>query len=465
MTDFLFSKLVQIFWVLGPAAIVLGILIFIHELGHFIAARLVGIRVEIFSIGFGRRLIGFKKGGTDYRLSLIPFGGYVRMAGEELPGQSEPDAAEDDTAASDSSTRPAAVSRGDTLQEKSVPQRMLVAVAGALMNAVLAVVLTIGLAYFGIYVESYLLQPPVIAHVQSGSPADTAGIQPRDTIIGVDGKNVETWEDAQLELILNAFTSFDMTIRRDGQAVTVSIPADDEQKYPFAGIAYPSRIMIGKLTKGSPAEKADLAENDQIIAIDGAPLFSIYQLIDAINDSQGDSVSLTVLRNGSEKTVTLKPEYNEDTGRYMIGIAFGEDPDKVLRKYPAGQAFQKAVDLNIQMGKAMFGLVAKLVMGRESMDQLGGPVMIVDMAGKAARAGLRDLIWLTALISLNLAILNLLPIPVLDGGMIVFLLFEAIFRKPVSEKIQVALQNVFFFLLIGFALYVTYNDIIRIAFQ
>lgn len=465
MIDFVLSQLLNLFWFAGPAAIVLGILIFIHELGHFIAARLVGIRVEIFSIGFGKRLIGFRKGGTDYRLSIIPFGGYVRMAGEELPGQGDPGPGENDETAPDTSPTPASASRGDTLQEKSVPQRMVVAVAGALMNAILAVVLTIGLAYFGIYVERYLLQPPVIAHVQSGSPAESAGIQLHDTIVNVNGKDVETWEDAQLALILHAFEPFDLTVRRYDQELTVCIPADDEQKYPFAGISYPSRIMIGRLTKGSPAEKADLAENDQIIAIGGIPLYSIYQMIDAINESQGDSVSLTILRNGSEKSVSLKPEYNEDTGRYMIGIAFGEDTDKVLRKYPAAEAFQKAVNLNVQMGQAMFGLVAKLVMGRESMDQLGGPVMIVDMAGKAARAGIRDLIWLTALISLNLAILNLLPIPVLDGGMIVFLLFEAVFRKPVSEKLQVALQNVFFFLLIGFALYVTYNDIIRIAFQ
>ena len=188
-------------------------------------------------------------------------------------------------------------------------------------------------------------------------------------------------------------------------------------------------------------------------------------MVDVVNSSLGEPITLTIRRDDLIETMTMKPEYNKDLDRYMIGIAFGSDPDKVLKTYPLDQAFKKGVELNLQMGTAMFGLVAKLFIGRESVDQLGGPIMIVDMAGKAARAGIRELIWLTALISLNLAILNLLPIPILDGGMVLFLLFEAIFRKPISEKIQLVIQNVFFFLLIAFALYITYNDILRLAFR
>lgn len=462
MIEILFTKLVNLFWTLGPAALILGFLIFIHELGHFLAARLVGIRVEVFSIGFGKRLFGFRKGDTDYRLSMIPFGGYVRMAGEDLPGQGESAAKKENTTAV---VKPSEKVKGDALQDKSVPQRIFVGAAGAFMNAVVAVLLTIGLAYFGIYIESYLMKPPVIAYVQSGSPAETAGILPEDHIVDINGKPVETWEEAEIELLLNAFDSFLITIMRDNEQLTKIIPADQEKKFPFAGIGHASKVFVGGLSKDSPAQKAGLKENDQIIAIDNIQLSSIQQMVDAVNNSQGNDITLTIRRDDADMIMTLKPEYNEDLERYMIGIAFGSDPDKTLKTYPAGQAFKKGVELNLQMGTAMFGLVAKLFIGRESVNQLGGPIMIVDMAGKAARAGFRELVWLTALISLNLAILNLLPIPILDGGMILFLLFEAVFRKPISEKIQLAIQNVFFFLLIAFALYITYNDIVRLAFQ
>ena len=191
MIEILFAKLINLFWILGPAALILGFLIFIHELGHFLAARLVGIRVEVFSIGFGKRLFGFRRGDTDYRLSAIPFGGYVRMAGEELPGQGDSDTGQEKTTDSETSIKPFEDKKGDTLQDKSVPQRIFVAVAGAFMNAVVAVLLTVALAYFGIYIESYLMEPPVVAYVQSDSPAEKAGILPEDQIIEINGKTVE----------------------------------------------------------------------------------------------------------------------------------------------------------------------------------------------------------------------------------------------------------------------------------
>lgn len=465
MIEILFAKLINLFWILGPAALILGFLIFIHDLGHFLAARLVGIRVEVFSIGFGKRLFGFRRGDTDYRLSAIPFGGYVRMAGEELPGQGDSDTEQEKTTDSETSIKPFEDKKGDTLQDKSVPQRIFVAVAGAFMNAVVAVLLTVALAYFGIYIESYLMEPPVVAYVQSDSPAEKAGILPEDQIVEINGKTVETWEETEIELLLNAFDSYLITVLRDKEELTKIIPADQDRKFPFAGLDHSSKVFIGGLSKDSPAEKAGLKENDQIIAIDDFPLSGIQQMVDVVNSSLGEPITLTIRRDDLIETMTMKPEYNKDLDRYMIGIAFGSDPDKVLKTYPLDQAFKKGVELNLQMGTAMFGLVAKLFIGRESVDQLGGPIMIVDMAGKAARAGIRELIWLTALISLNLAILNLLPIPILDGGMVLFLLFEAIFRKPISEKIQLVIQNVFFFLLIAFALYITYNDILRLAFR
>ncbi len=476
MAQTIIEKLINLLWLFGPAALVLGFLIFIHELGHFIAARLVGIRVEVFSIGFGKRLFGFRKGATDYRVSAIPFGGYVRMAGEELPGQGKaettappdpgtvqmPGTASMEIPKSDSV---APARNGDTLNEKSVPQRILVAVAGAFMNAIVAVILTIGLAYFGINIDAYLLQKPVIAHIQSGSPAEKSGLMPGDLITQINDVDVETWEDAQIRILMAASSKASVTYIRSGLETTTDLKLEDTDKFPFGGIGTPSKIIVGNVSKDSAAESAGLKSDDHIILINGQTLSSIFQLIDTINQSGGESVELTVRREETLQSIQLKPVFNEESKRYMIGISFAQDPDQVLRRYPAGESIVKGVELNLQMSAAMFGLVGKLIMGRESVDQLGGPVMIVDMAGKAARAGTRELIWLTALISLNLAILNLLPVPILDGGMVVFLIVEGIIRRPVGEKIQLALQNVFFILLISFALYVTYNDVIRLMFK
>jgi regulator of sigma E protease len=465
--EVLFETIVNLLWFVVPAGAVLGVLIFVHELGHFIAARLVGIRVEVFSIGFGKRLFGFRRGATDYRVSAIPFGGYVRMAGEDLPGQGKSDSPESDK--TDKAKQPDLLhtasnqnnTPGDRLNDKTVPQRILVAVAGALMNAVLAIILTIGLAYFGIHVESYLLETPVIAHVQDNSPAHLAGLQSGDEIRSINDVSVETWEDTQMEILLRFQEPIEITVQRNSRQINTVIVPDDDKTYPFHGIGTPSNIFIGSLAKNSPAEKAGLKPDDQIVSVNDTSMKSIYQLMDAVNQSDGNTVSLSVIRDDELYDISLNPEYNEEFDRYMIGIAFAPDPDRVLRRYPALESVRKGIELNIQMSQAMFVLVGRLVSGRESIDQLGGPVMILDMAGQAARTGIRDLIWLTALISLNLAILNLLPIPVLDGGMVIFLIYEGVFRRPVSEKIQIALQNVFFFLLIGFMLFVTYNDLIR----
>jgi len=461
MVQIIIEKIVSLFWVFGPAALVLGFLIFIHEFGHFLAARLVGIRVEVFSIGFGKRLFGFRRGATDYRLSSIPFGGYVRMAGEELPGQSEGEADIDEFQKLSAQY----ATPGDTLNEKPVPHRMLVAVAGAAMNALMAVILTIGLAYFGIQIDAYLVSSPVIAHVQTDSSAEKAGLQKGDLIVSVAGNKVETWEDAQQQLLLSIGKQASIEVIRQNAHHTCNITVDQNETYQFGGIGTPSKVIVGSITPDSPAEKAGLQAGDHISSFANKHLGSIYELIDRISTSAGSAIQLEVIRNNEKVEMTLTPEFNEEAGKYMIGIGFAADPDKVIRKYPLAESITKGIDLNLQMSKLMLGIFQRLLTGQESVKNLGGPIMIVDMAGKAAKSGVRDLIWLTALISLNLAILNLLPIPILDGGMVLFLIIEALIRRPVSEKIQLVLQNVFFFLMISFALYITYIDVLRINWE
>ncbi|MBN1297614.1 RIP metalloprotease RseP [bacterium] len=478
----LFDKLVSLILFFGPAALVLGVLIFIHELGHFLAARWVGIRVEVFSIGFGKRLFGIKRGDTDYRLSAIPFGGYVRMAGEELPGQGPSESGEvasdaetvsdtaatalaDTTSVAESTLPPPSdpTLPGHRLQDKSVPQRILVAVAGAGMNLILAVVLTIGLAFFGIHIESYLVQPPIIAYVQPDSIARLADIQAGDRIRSVNQTPVDTWEDAQTQMALHVDQPMTVDLLRDQTPVTVTLTLEKETFFDFGGMSAPARVIVGSIRDGSPADRAGLNPGDHIVTIDGHPLANMYEMIDVISRADGKSMLFELQRENSTKQVHLTPEFIENTGRYMIGIGF--DTDKVLRRYPLTESVKRGIELNVQMGRMMFTLFQRLLTGKESVKNMGGPVMIVDMAGKAAKSGTRDLIWLTALISLNLAILNLLPLPILDGGMVVFLLIEWIIRRPVGERIQLILQNIFFFLIISFALYITYIDILRTDFH
>lgn len=452
------EKILSIVTFLGAAGLMLGFLIFVHELGHFLAARLVGIRVEVFSIGFGKRLFGLRRGATDYRISMIPFGGYVRMAGEELPGQGEGDSdPEVLRKLSEEYAQP-----GDTLEEKSVPARLLVAFAGAGMNGVIAILFTIGLAYFGINVESYLVQAPVIAYVQTDSVAEAAGFQAGDRLLTIGDSSVNTWEEAQQELLTTLNQSIRVTVDRNGQQISGEMTIADDEALYFGGIGAPSKVIVGTINADSPADRAGLEQLDTIVSVNDTPLGGIYQLTDILARTQDQEITLGVKRKESMLTLQLTPEFKEEYNRYMIGIGFAADPDKVLRRYPLGEAITKGFQLNVQMCRLMVTIFHRLIMGKESISNLGGPVMIVDMAGKAAKSGIRDLIWLTALISLNLAVLNLMPFPIFDGGMIVFLLIEAIIRRPVNEKIQILLQNVFFILLICFAFYITYKDIQRI---
>ncbi|MCD4653192.1 RIP metalloprotease RseP, partial [bacterium] len=260
MFETIFGKIISLLWVFGPAVLVLGFLIFIHELGHFLAARFVGIRVEVFSIGFGKRLIGFRRGATDYRLSIFPFGGYVRMAGEELPGQSE---GEEDISESDKISAQYA-KPGDTLNEKPVPHRLLVTVAGAAMNAVVAVLLTIGLAYFGIQIDAYLMASPVIAHIQSDSSAAKAGFEKGDLIVSVAEKKVTTWEEAQQELLMNLGKPVSIEVERQSNLLSAEITINQDEAFQFGGIGTPSKVIIGLITPESPAAKADLQKGDHI---------------------------------------------------------------------------------------------------------------------------------------------------------------------------------------------------------
>jgi regulator of sigma E protease len=423
-------------------AIGLGVMVLVHEWGHFVIARLFGVRVEVFSIGFGTRLFGFKRGPTDYRISALPLGGYVRMAGDN----------------------PAEERKGDPDEFLSKPrwQRVLIALAGPTTNFLMAVVLTAALFMHGGEQPSYADKPVVVAGVVKDSPAQKAGIQPGDHIVSFGGVKDPTWDRLALELALSApGHSEPVTIERNDQLVTTSV---ESQPQPFTVIGYPAEpVIVGSVAHGLPAEKAGLKEGDVIVAASGQKLMAPSQFSEIVQQSAGNPMTLEILRDGQPQTLQLRPIWGDPGDgmpRWQIGITFRFVTSP--RRYSAPQALVKATQFHIVLANKLIYLVGELFTGRVSLKQVQGPLGIVQESSRAAKRGFGDLISLMALVSLNLAILNLLPIPILDGGHILMLSIEGLLRRDLSLKIKERFVTVGMVFLLLVFLIVMYNDVLRL---
>ena len=423
-------------------AIGLGVMVLVHEWGHFVIARLFGVRVEVFSIGFGPRLFGFKRGPTDYRLSALPLGGYVRMAGDN----------------------PAEERRGDPDEFLSKPrwQRVLIALAGPTTNFLMAVVLTAALFMHGGEQPSYADKPVVVAGVVKDSPAQKAGIQPGDHIVSFGGVKDPTWDRLALELALSApGHSEPVTIERNGQLTTTSVESEPQ---PFTVIGYPAEpVIVGSVAHGLPAEKTGLKEGDVIVAASGQKLMAPSQFSEIVQQSAGNPMTLEILRDSQPQTLQLRPIWGDPGDgmpRWQIGITFRFVTSP--RRYSAPQALVKATQFHIVLANKLIYLVGELFTGRVSLKQVQGPLGIVQESSRAAKRGFGDLISLMALVSLNLAILNLLPIPILDGGHILMLSIEGLLRRDLSLKIKERFVTVGMVFLLLVFLIVMYNDVLRL---
>jgi regulator of sigma E protease len=423
-------------------AIGLGVMVLVHEWGHFVIARLFGVRVEVFSIGFGTRLFGFKRGPTDYRISALPLGGYVRMAGDN----------------------PAEERKGDPDEFLSKPrwQRVLIALAGPTTNFLMAVVLTAALFMHGGEQPSYADKPVVVAGVVKDSPAQKAGIQPGDHIVSFGGVKDPTWDRLALELALSApGHSEPVTIERNDQLITTSV---ESQPQPFTVIGYPAEpVIVGSVAHGLPAEKAGLKEGDVIVAASGQKLMAPSQFSEIVQQSAGNPMTLEILRDGQPQTLQLRPIWGDPGDgmpRWQIGITFRFVTSP--RRYSAPQALVKATQFHIVLANKLIYLVGELFTGRVSLKQVQGPLGIVQESSRAAKRGFGDLISLMALVSLNLAILNLLPIPILDGGHILMLSIEGLLRRDLSLKIKERFVTVGMVFLLLVFLIVMYNDVLRL---
>jgi regulator of sigma E protease len=419
--------------------IVIGILVFVHEFGHFIMAKRAGVRVEKFSLGMGPKLFGYKKGETEYVISALPLGGYVKMAGEN------PD--EEPTGAA------------DEFQSKSLWQRAKIAATGPLTNILLAFIVMPLVFMLGTYAEG----PAKVGYVEQGSPAERAGFEAGDVIVEINGRSISDWTKALSLIAVNPETDVNVTVERGGARKTLTLrPASaTELKIGMSGLVPDMPAEVGRLKPGFPADAAGLQVNDRILAVDGKTIYHWNQFSTLVKDSDGKKLDLLIDREGVRKHIVITPVM--DGGRYVIGV----EPvlRLVFKKYGFLESIRLGFDKTIESIDLTFITLRKLVTFNLSIKTLGGPVMIAQMSGQAAAAGLSTFLNLLAVISISLGILNLLPIPVLDGGLILFLVIEAVRRKPLSRKTMEVAQSIGAAALITLIVVVSYNDIMRMFFS
>jgi regulator of sigma E protease len=433
----------DIWWLL----VLIGVMILIHELGHYWAARFFDVRVDTFSFGFGPRLFGFKKGETDFRFSAILFGGYVKMAGQE-PGD-------------ENANDPRA------FLAKPRWQRLIISFAGPFMNIVLAVGLLA--VVFMVHFEKVPNKPdPVIGYVEPGTVAAKADLREGDQIVQIDNKVDPTWEDVGILEGAKAGFPLDIWYVRDGQRKHVTLtPSKDKQSGTgVLGWEESNEIEIGDMDPGWAASKAGLKPGDILVSVNGSPIRTTRKLPDAINALAGKPVDLVYARAGQQHQVTLTPEWRvgrdgRDGLKWRIGI--GIQTKRVIIKLPLPQALAESVRANVRDASLIYTLLKGIVEHRMSAGSMMGPIGIAQVSGRAARGGVVPFVGLMSAVSLNLAVFNLLPIPILDGGVILLLLIEMFMRRDLSLRVK---ENVFkagFVFLMAVVAFVIYNDISKLA--
>ncbi|MGA8867453.1 MAG: RIP metalloprotease RseP [Candidatus Sulfotelmatobacter sp.] len=426
--------------------VVLGFMILIHEFGHYVVAKWLGVRVEVFSIGFGKRLVGFRKGDTDYRIAAIPLGGYVKMSGEN----------------------PMDEHTGDPAEFLSHPRwhRFLIAIAGPSMNILLAIFLLTGVYMVHYEYPVYMDKPAVIDYVKADSAAAQAGLQPGDRIAKIDGIVNPTWEQVQPRVLISPNQPLAVAIQRGDKILekTIVPKAVTSSEVGSAGWYPQEPVIIGRLEDDMPAMKAGMREDDRVIAMDGKPLGSIDAMIERLQQTKSQPVDLTVLRGDQTLSVHLQPVLSntEDPKQQRYRLGFLNKEETRVSKLPFAPALKLSLVENRKYSLLLLELAKKLVQGKVSPRMVSGPIGIAQEAGYAAeQKGWTPLMALTAGISLNLGIFNLLPIPILDGGVILFLAIEGLMRRDVSLRIKERVYQAAFVFLVLFAVMVIYNDLVK----
>jgi len=417
-------------------------MILVHEAGHFWAALAVGVKVETFSIGFGPRLFGFRRGETDFRVSAIPFGGYVRMLGEQ-PGDEK-------------SVDPR------SFQAKARWQRAIVIIAGPLMNIILAIGIVTGL-YMYEFPKEVDTRDPVITGIKPDSAAAQVGLQAGDRIVQLGSQNDPNWDYVLTQEALNANHPINVIVERHGKRVStwVTPRMDPKEGIGTVGWSGEQNIQIGVVLSGLPAQAAGLQPGDLFMSVNGQPVVSALTVKQAVIHSGGKTLDFQIMRNGRMQTLNFAPAATGDPKNpYQIGVSF-RAPVQIV-KLGFGEAFTQSLHFNRQNALMIFQVLGSIVERRVSPKSVSGPIGIAQMSSEAAQQGPWTYLFLMAVVSLNLAIFNLLPIPILDGGTLLMLIIEMLLQREVSLQVKETVFKLGFVFLMMIVVFVIYNDISRI---
>ncbi len=414
----------------------LGVIIVVHEAGHLLVAKAFGVRVLTFSVGFGRRIWGIQRGETEYRVSVVPLGGYVRLSGEN------PEEATSDPR--------------DFLS-KPRWQRILVYLAGPAMNVLLAIFIFAGLFMVGMRIPYLPDVPSVVGEVEAGSSAAAAGVVRGDRILSVNGKAVDNWQEVLMALITSPTgSSVKVAFERDGKRFEKALtPKDFQGGRDSAGLFPLLRPQIIEVAAGSPAQASGFRPGDEIRTIDGLPIADNQDFVDKIEKRAGKKVVVEISHDGRLMLLTVVPRNQNGVGK--IGAAIG-----AFQKYGPVRAFSASVRYNVLILKETVSILGK-IFTREVLakNALAGPIEIAKQSGQAAQRSFKDLIYLMGFLSISIAFMNLLPIPILDGGQIFILLIEEVIRRDLSLQVKEVVSQVGFFMILALMATVIYFDVVK----
>lgn len=425
---------------------VLSLLVFIHEAGHFLLARLTGVRVFVFSIGFGKKILRWQRGETEYCISIIPFGGYVKLAGQDPEDDYEPDERD--------------------YRSKKIWQRSAIVLAGPVANYLFGVLILWMIFMVGVHERENLQNELVVGCVMDSSAAGAAGIQAGDRIITVDGKKMKNWDDYYTTVFINGGREISLKLFRNGKEKDLRVIPEKKEaagigSYGYLGICSMEKAVVGGIIDSSAAALAGIMPGDTILSINGREINAWAQMVTVVERMSKPGV-FRIKRGDAIVDLNITPRYYNTEDRYMIGISRAL-PHLVINRYGPVIAAQRAVMKTNDIIFSIWRFVRALFHKSVSPRSMAGPVGIVQMAGSAVKMGFDSFVFFIALISVSLGVFNLLPLAITDGGVLLFLVIEKLRGKPFSPNLQMRIQQAAFFFFIALFLFVTFNDIARIA--